>query len=54
VGKARQGLPALIIVLLMVPAPAAPPQVYDANRYSSSPKGRWLAHGVDILLHQYP
>ncbi|EFN56001.1 hypothetical protein CHLNCDRAFT_145389 [Chlorella variabilis] len=29
-------------------------QVYAANRYSSSPKGRWLARGVDILLHQYP
>jgi len=30
------------------------PQVYAANRYSSSPKGRWLARGVDILLHSYP
>lgn len=29
-------------------------QVYSHNRYSSSPKGRWLARGVDILLHQYP
>lgn len=28
--------------------------MYAANRYSSSPKGRWLARGVDILLHQYP
>jgi hypothetical protein len=28
--------------------------VYAANRYSSRPKGRWLARGVDILLHQYP
>ncbi len=31
-----------------------PLQVYSANRYSSSPKGRWLARGIDILLHQYP
>lgn len=30
------------------------PQVYSANRYGSSPKGRWLARGVDVLLHQYP
>ncbi|KAL4451723.1 hypothetical protein ABPG75_007385 [Micractinium tetrahymenae] len=29
-------------------------QVYAQNRYSSSPHGRWLARGVDILLHQYP
>ena len=37
------------------PAAIAPRwQVYAANRYSSSPKGRWLARGVDILLHQYP
>ena len=35
-------------------APRQPRQVYAANRYSSSPKGRWLARGVDILLHQYP
>lgn len=32
----------------------APAQVYAQNRYSSSPQGRWLARGVDILLHQYP
>jgi hypothetical protein len=38
-----------------LPAPhLGTPQVYAANRYSSSPKGRWLARGVDILLHQYP
>ena len=29
-------------------------QVYSTNRYSNSPKGRWLARGVDVLLHQYP
>ncbi len=29
-------------------------QVYGNNRASNAAKGRWLARGVDILLHQYP
>ena len=29
-------------------------QVYGQNRESSTAKGRWLARGVDLLLHQYP
>ena len=34
--------------------PPPPPQVYAANRGSATAKGRWLARGVDLLLHQYP
>ena len=29
-------------------------QVYGANRGAATAKGRWLARGVDLLLHQYP
>ncbi len=29
-------------------------QVYGASRSSTTARGRWLAHGVDLLLHQYP
>lgn len=49
-------MPAAFSPTLLLATPAAPAsaQVYAANRYSSSPKGRWLARGVDILLHQYP
>ena len=29
-------------------------QVYAANRNSTTARGRWLARGIDLLLHQYP
>ncbi len=28
--------------------------MYAANRSSTTARGRWLARGVDLLLHQYP